>query len=193
MKTIRFIDCGANIGQSIDWALDTFKNYDLHIDSFEPLPLNFNVLTEKYSDVSNVTLHQAAVSSVDGTATFYCQNWGARTGSSLVKGKSSTTPNDTCEVTTINILRWLDENINENETIILKIDVEGAEFELLPVLLDNNLQNTVKHWLVEFHHGKVPTSNKEIEQRLQESVEHLFDWGKMDQVEEFKSQLRSLV
>ena len=193
MKKIRFVDCGANIGQSIDWALDTFKNYDLQIDSFEPLPLNFNILQENYSNISIVTLHQAAISSEDGTATFYCQKWGARTGSSLVRGKSSTSTSDTCEVATVNLLRWLNENIQDDETIILKIDVEGAEFELLPVLLDNNLQERVKHWLVEFHHGKVPTSNKQIETRLEESVQHLFDWGKMDQVGEFKQQLRDLL
>ena len=194
MKKIRFIDCGANVGQSIDWALDTFKDYDLHIDSFEPLPLNFNVLTEKYNNSPLVTLHQAAISHSDGTAEFYCQNWGARTGSSLVKGKASTTKNDICEVETINLLRWLNENVNENETVILKIDIEGAEFELLPVLLDNNLHSNVKYWLVEFHYGKnIPGENKEILERLTESVEHLFDWGKMDEVNEFKQQLRDLL
>ena len=87
-RKIRFIDCGANIGQSIEWALEIFKNDEIKIDAFEPLPLNINVLKEKFNNHKNVTLHEEGVGIANGVATFYCQNWGTRTGSSLIKEKT---------------------------------------------------------------------------------------------------------
>ena len=49
-KKIHFIDCGANIGQTIDWVLETYGDNLLKIDSFEPQEENFNVLKSKYKN-----------------------------------------------------------------------------------------------------------------------------------------------
>lgn len=87
MKKLRFIDCGGNIGQSIEWAFKIFKDYEVIVNSFEPLPLNFNIIKEKFSQDNRVNIQQSAVSTNYGTSTFYCQNASARTGSTLVKGK----------------------------------------------------------------------------------------------------------
>ena len=93
-KRIRFIDCGANAGQSIQWALDTIKDngYKLKIDSFEANPDLIEEIQFKFSDLDKKTLsvHQAAVDIEEGTKTFFLQDWGAKTGSSLHENKEST-------------------------------------------------------------------------------------------------------
>jgi hypothetical protein len=89
-KTIRFIDCGANIGQSAEWAIENLSNigYDLKIDCFEP---NIELVeTIKNKNLPNVTVHSNAVDTKASTKKFYLQDWGAKTGSSLFKFKEST-------------------------------------------------------------------------------------------------------
>ena len=160
MKTIRFIDCGANIGQSIEWAQKTFHGYNLKIDSFEPLPLNIEVLNEKYLSQENITIHPKAISTTNSTQRFYCQNWGARTGSSLVEGKRSAT-DGYIDVETIDLAEWLNLNINKDEIAILKIDIEGSEYEIMPEIIKN--KDKIKMVLCETHGNpngkKIPNIN----------------------------------
>jgi FkbM family methyltransferase len=179
----RFIDCGANIGQSIDWARKVFENDDLKIDSFEPLPRNIEVLRENYPESETLSIHAAAASQFDGEATFYCQNWGARTGSSLVEGKTSTNSEDACRVKTIDLAKWIKENILEDEIAVLKIDIEGAEYDVLPHLFDNKTQDLVDYWLVEFHGHKTPNCNKEVEAIAKNTVKVLADWAVLSKTE----------
>ena len=91
-KTIRFLDCGANVGQSIDWALNALADYQLKIDSFEANPSLMPIIKDKFFDNrNNIKLHQVAVDvKEEESRKFYLQSFGARTGSSLLKGKQST-------------------------------------------------------------------------------------------------------
>jgi hypothetical protein len=94
-KTVRFIDCGANIGQSIDWSIKTLAlasdSFDIKIDSFEPYPELFSSIEEKYSNFRSILkLHKTAVDIVDDKKRFYLQEHGARTSSSIYKSKEST-------------------------------------------------------------------------------------------------------
>ncbi len=176
MKNIRFIDCGANIGQSINWAKKIFSNNNLKIDSFEPLPQNIKILKEKYSNEKNITIHEKAVSITDGHLEFYCQNWGARTGSSLVRGKKSTS--ESIAVETINLSKWIIENINEDEIPVLKIDIEGSEYEVLPHLFENKIHKVIDYWLIECHPSrKVPNYNQSVINNAKKNIKIIADWA----------------
>ena len=186
MKKLRFIDCGANIGQSIEWAFKIFKDYEVIVNSFEPLPLNFNIIKEKFSQDNRVNIQQSAVSTNYGISTFYCQNEGARTGSTLVKGKLHIDENESIQVETIDLADWIKKNISKDELTILKIDVEGEEYELLPHLLKNNIQNLIDYWLIEYNSRKIPISPniaQQVELNVKNSVKHVFDWGRPELVE----------
>tara|TARA_R110000824_G_scaffold40667_8_gene121665 strand:+ start:450 stop:1289 length:840 start_codon:yes stop_codon:yes gene_type:complete len=221
-KTIRFLDCGANIGQSIDWAIEVLSGYDFKIDSFEPNPSLMPIIKDRFfNNKEKINLHQVAIDVIEREKTFYLQDWGARTGSSLVKGKESTIHrvgvigqlcyveqdgttvkqlkvswnkeefekagtlvdideppvfvqympsealieilNDpkytienehelfnTVEVQTINFPLWLEENINEDELIILKLDIEGTEFEVVDKIIKSGLNEKIDVLLVEW-------------------------------------------
>lgn len=180
MKKIRFVDCGANIGQSAQWALENFSNYELVVDSFEPLPENFNKLKNRFENEKSVRVHNLAVNTFDGDVTFYHQTSGALTGGSVVRGKSGLSDNIHITAKGIDIAKWILANKNDQETIILKIDIEGLEYEVLPHLLVNNVQTFVDWWLVEFHGAKVPIRKSGYEGEFKGKVKNLIDWGKSE-------------
>ncbi len=64
------IDCGANIG--LVTALMASHGADVHC--FEPDPVAFDVLRQKFSTARNVHLHSEAVSSSSGTMQLYFRN-----------------------------------------------------------------------------------------------------------------------
>jgi len=68
-----------------------FQNCNLKIDSFEPFPELSSIIEEKFSNFGSIlSLHKAAVDTVDDKKKFYLQDYGARTGSSIYKSKEST-------------------------------------------------------------------------------------------------------
>lgn len=177
VKKVHFIDAGANVGQSIHWALE---EYDIEkIDSFEPLPQNINVIrAEKSIPWEIVTLHECAVWTKDETRVFHSQYWGARTGSSLIAGKMTTGGElRPIDVQCIDFANWIKMNVSFENYNILKIDIEGAEYDVIPHLIENGIKDIIDEWLVEFHGNKVPTRDPMVEKYVKENLKWT-DWGK---------------
>ena len=239
-NTIRFIDCGANQGQSIEWAKKAFKGYNLKIDSFEPNPELFKGLKKKYTKQKNINIHELAISDKNSEESFYLQNWGAKTGSSLIIDKESTyqelfiygkiyyerdgewfqiqnfdletnkeilwsyrvSPDhekqlneqlnlyNKITVKTIDLSEWLILNCNfVNETVVLKLDIEGAEYKVIPRLFEKNLHQLIDAWLVEitplakFPEEYAAKLDDSLEHKTRSIVKHYFDWSKPKECE----------
>ena len=45
----------------------------------------------------------------------------------------------------------LDEYMENNTNIFMKIDIEGHEFKLLPIIIKNNKMNNIKQLVIEIH------------------------------------------
>ena len=135
MKKLRFIDCGANVGQSIDWFVNNFEDigYDIHIDSFEANTELVSILKQKISYIDeSIIIHESCVDTDASEKYFYLQDWGAKTGSSLIKGKTSTNSENYIKVTTVDICDWINENCNfSEELVILKLDIEGTDYKVV--------------------------------------------------------------
>ena len=87
MKKVHFIDCGANVGNAIDWAKNKYKEKLIRIDAFEPEYLNYTHLLEKYFADNTLSIHKEAVWIENTVKEFFVQYWGTRTGSSLIFDK----------------------------------------------------------------------------------------------------------
>jgi len=157
---VHFIDCGGNIGQSVEYALQ-LEGID-KVDTFEPFEMNYSHITEKYGENEKVFLHTKAVSTENKSARFYVQDWGARTGSSLELGKSSTTPNKFIDVECVDICQWIRENLKEENYNIFKIDIEGTEYEVIDKILSEELDVLIDKWLIEWTpKAKLPNLDKQ--------------------------------
>jgi len=165
------LDCGANQG-SIS-AL--FARTGAQIFAFEPDPLAFSVLEKKFLQYPMVECVQKAVWINEGTINLYLhmsqegKNVDFTVSSSIIKEKVNVCESNAVEVATINLLEFIRQS--DTRISVLKMDIEGAEVELLNKIFDENLHQKIDLMLVETHENKIPAHVKpiqELKQRLQE-------------------------
>lgn len=133
-------DCGSNIGISCLYFLTKYQNSK--IIAFEPDPLVFSTLKEnitKNGFNSRVELNEKAVWTSEGELNFFSD--GADSGfvfSNKIAGNKS--------VKSISLKSFL-----EKETIVdmLKIDIEGAESEVIPDIKSELYK--VQNLFIEYH------------------------------------------
>ena len=158
MKKI-FIDCGANNGCSIDLFLKKYpKSNEFEIHSFEPNP-KFSKSFDKYG--GNVTLHKNVVFTQNVTIDFYL---GRDLSSSIRKDKITgiNYKNVPIKVDAIDLSEFIKNNFNIQDYIVLKMDIEGAEYDVLPHLINEGIfDGWVDEIFGEWHLGKLTTITKE--------------------------------
>lgn len=145
-----FIDCGGNHGQSIAEARRIFGNGGVF--SFEPVPYLFRKMKKRFKHDPNVHLIEAAVSNIDGTSKLYLSNRHAD-GSSLLMTDADRLHDLSEEryinVRTVRLSKFLsDRNMRG---VILKLDIEGAEYDVLDDLIETQEIRRVSAILIEWH------------------------------------------
>jgi FkbM family methyltransferase len=158
-ETPFIIDCGANIGLSLLY----FKNYypSSRIIAFEPDPDLFQILEKNIANnnLESVTVIEAACWTDDGTIAF--QKEGAHSGSATNFWDKS----KQISVRAEKLAKYLEGQ----EIDLLKMDIEGAEFQVL-MSLGPYLSN-VKNIVFEYH-----SANNE-DQKLSELLNLLKESG----------------
>ena len=131
------IDCGANIGLSVIYMKQHYPNAE--IIAFEPDDANFDLLSKNVSSFGyqNVILYKEAVWKENTTLQF------ASEGSMSSKIETSDSEN-TKAVKATRLKDFLIKEIN-----FLKIDIEGAEYDVLTDIKDN--LHFVKNMFLEYH------------------------------------------
>jgi len=114
------LDIGANRG---DWTAEALRlsERSLSVHAFEPSCFSRAILTQRFADQSNVTIHSTALSNESGKATFYSNGDAAGINSlSSVSG--------TCTETVV--VGTLDEFLQREDiapVAMIKIDTEGFD------------------------------------------------------------------
>jgi FkbM family methyltransferase len=146
------IDCGTNIGLSLIYFKKLFPLSK--VLGFEADPNLFNVCQKNLASfkLSDIQLINAAVWNKEGVVKFKSDN--------SLGGKISDNTNgqNLIEIKTVKLSDYLDKKID-----FLKIDIEGAEYEVLKECQDH-LKN-VERLFVEYH------SDLHSDQRLDELLE----------------------
>ena len=164
MKKI-FLDCGANKGQSINFALQTIlKDYEYEIHSFETLPLFVTKLNKYFISNPNINIYHAAVWDKDGIERFFISPKSTESGT-LIKEKTSGGISEDSFITipTIDLSKWIVGNLNKNDYIILKFDIEGAEYKVLKHLIQTGAIEYINEFRGEFHYDKLTPTDKLVD------------------------------
>lgn len=151
-----FLDCGANRGQSILGAKNQFGS-DIEVYSFEAVPVLYNKLVDKWKNDTKVHLYNNAVWDKEDTVKIYISTeWSDASTLYLEKSDRKINKNIYSEVKSIDLSEFIKNNFNPNDYIILKLDIEGAEYDVLYHLAKTNILSYVNKLWGEWHLDKFP-------------------------------------
>lgn len=143
-----FIDCGAWTGCSINYIKEHYPDFKIY--SFEPLPENLMKL-EKYDDI---VLFNKAVWDSNGFTKFFK---GLSESGSLYGNKKTgnVDKNDYITVETIDLSQWIKDNFHKDDYIVLKLNVEGAEYKILDKMYRDGTLDMISEYYVQWHWNKI--------------------------------------
>jgi len=148
-----FIDLGGHLGQSIErfyWTVPYASSWD--IVSFEPLTyIQLLNNTEKYGNVS-VVPKAAWIENTE--LQFYVDEQTKGIGSTVLKGKLSGKIDyqHPVKIKAIDFAEWF--QTKNYDYIVVKMNIEGAEYILLPYFIKEDLLSRIDELYVETHWNK---------------------------------------
>jgi FkbM family methyltransferase len=165
MKKV-FLDCGANKGESVRLFRERFADAtEYEIFCFEP-----HEESKEDLDGLGVTVIAKAVWVRDGTVNFYPARR-STAGSTLLKDKTTWSVSKTpVEVLSLDFSAWMAQEFSAADHIVLKMNIEGAEYEVLEKMLADGTLAMVNRLYVSFHYQKIPSITKKRHQKLVEDI-----------------------
>ena len=144
-KNPYIIDCGSNIGMSILYFKMLYPNS--RIVAFEPLEETYFCLNEnvKNNHLNSIVTHNVALSNRKGTIDLYYDK--ENTGCLRTSTKQERMPKQRRSVAVTLLSKHIDEDVD-----FLKIDIEGAELEVLEEVNSAGKLGYIKQMVIEYHH-----------------------------------------
>lgn len=170
------MDCGAHIGESVELFSSSplydknFKIYSFEASSrlSEHYWRTISKLRKNNPDL-DVDFINKAVWICDGTVKMYL-NFGnirasSATGSTIKVEKAELHKkwidlDHPVETECVDLSGWLRKNVSPNDMVILKMDIEGAEYDVLQKILDDGTISMVNKMFVEWHWNRIGMSRK---------------------------------
>ena len=164
-----FLDCGAHKGESIDLFRKVYPNADEYeIYSFEAHP----EFADEIKKRKNINFYNVAVWIKDSTITFYLGN---NLGSTVEAEKRSDRRKDnkTVEVKSIDFSKFIKKNFKKSDHIILKMDIECAEYQVIPKMIKDKTLDYINVLYIEFHGDKCTGRDLKKRAKLSEMTKKL--------------------
>lgn len=141
------IDGGACVGRVLQSFVTTHQIY-----AFEPNHINFKKLFEDFHQHKHVHLMRAALGKQHGKrALLYCPTSKVESqGNSLIPTKTDVAGAESYSVGIVSLSTFM-KNKGIVQVDVLKLDIEGGEYDVLEDLLDNQVINQIGTIYVEFH------------------------------------------
>lgn len=148
-------DFGANEGQEIEY----FKDHVKSIHSFEPHPMFFEQLDEKYREQDNVYVYDMAVSDSNDTDTLYFKRGkqAKNGGATLVRDKGNISVDLNVEVNKVDVVELF--NLVKSKVDIIKMDIEGGEYQVIERLIESGMHMAVGVIVFEDHERKINSTH----------------------------------
>ncbi len=131
-------DLGGYEGQ---WASDIFSMYICQIHIFEPVEKFADKIAQRFSQNEKIFVHRFGLSDLSGKLQI------------SIDGDSSSTFKGKADVEEIELVRAIDfiKEHNISSIDLMKINIEGGEYELLEHLLEDGFIKNVTNIQVQFH------------------------------------------
>ena len=151
------LDVGGYKGQ---WASDLFSRYQCHIIVFEPVKQFAEKIKERFARNEKIEVYPYGLGSSNRKEFMgICED-----GSSIFHNYKITQ-----EIELVDIVQWLDKQ-NIESIQLMKINIEGGEYELLERLIDSGLIKIIDNILVQFHRLSKELSSRTRMERIQKHL-----------------------
>jgi FkbM family methyltransferase len=170
-----FIDCGANTCAVLRLAIRRYPDFEFF--AFEPQPElsaeGPRVIAEHPN--TKITFFNKAVWTRNGMVTFYlATRWeeNYQAGSTLVEGKIAPVLDleNPVQVEAIDFSEWLGRNFSPEDFVMIKMDIEGAEYDVIEKIVADRHQDRIDEMLVEFHQTMFDTISPERHEALVKAI-----------------------
>jgi FkbM family methyltransferase len=168
MKKV-FLDCGANLGQSTEaWIKAIPDASEYEIQCYEASKKLFPILTKNLQKYKNVTLHNKVVwSHSDGVE--FCDQGNESSSTEKDKMTGGIHPGGFKRHESINLSEII-KKYSKDDRIVLKIDIEGGEYEVIEHLEATGALSYINEVLIELHAVKLKNSTIEKDYNLLASL-----------------------
>ena len=133
------------VGDDISFDLELIERFGTAVHGFDPSPLAIEWLATQNIPV-NYIFHPWGLGTIDGQADFFAPSSGGMYSLHKEHMKEKLTQTEV----TIHRLSTIATNLGTEAIDLLKMDVEGAEYDVLPELLQCPVP--IRQLLIEFHH-----------------------------------------
>ena len=73
------------------------------------------------------------------------------------------------EVECVDLDKWIKGNFNKTDFIVLKLDIEGAEYKVLPHMIKNGSIDYINHIFIEWHWNKIGLSKRNHDELIKKT------------------------
>ena len=158
------LDLGGNVG---DFAYSINKKYNCNVVLFEPYPRYYQACVERFKCNEKIRVFNFGVGDKDGEFRLYDYVEGSSFLSPAIQSKQY----ELCQIR--NILQILSD-LKLDQVDLMKVDIEGREYDLLQYLIKENKLPITKKYQIEFH-GFIENARGKrdyIVSALQKNFEH---------------------
>ncbi len=154
-----FLDCGGHKATSIKLFLATYSESDQYeIYSFEPNPRLRHYFDEY---LETVTFIPKAVWVYDGDVPLYLSGKPCQAGSSVYSKKKTGKLDKTPTILPcIDLSKFIRDNFDPSDEIVLKLDIEGAEYGVIQRMHVDDTLSYIDTLYVDFHTNVIPNIKK---------------------------------
>ncbi|MFJ7928502.1 FkbM family methyltransferase [Peribacillus sp. NPDC096448] len=150
------IDCGAHVGN----VTEKMAEKGALVYAFEPNPIAFEKLKNRFLNYSNVICFNQAVWHKNDKIFLYFEKGASQypiencVGSSIISYNPYIDQKDSIEIEAVDFTEFL--NKIGKKIKLVKLDIEGAEFDVLKKMIDLNLHENIETIVVETHEWLIP-------------------------------------
>jgi FkbM family methyltransferase len=163
------VDIGAYTGEMVASVREL---YGCQVHAFEPSPASFAVLRDTFADDDHVALHPYGLGVSDEVLDLELDGPGSSLHGTLGSGGGSTV-----EVHVRDVLAVFRE-LGLERIDLLKVNIEGAEYDLLDRLIEGGMLERVRYVVVQFHewHPGAHRRRRRIRRALRRSHDLVWDY-----------------
>jgi FkbM family methyltransferase len=167
------LDCGSHLGESVKKFRNILNDitYEYHMFEANTYLYNQIELNPEFDDCKKFNF---AISNKNDVIKLWgCVKNKNSVGSTTQKSKAnwdSIEETDYIEVKSINLSEYIKNNFNKEDYIILKLDIEGSEYDVLRDLIDTEVIHYVNELFCEFHSCWMSSEFLEKEQQIKNDL-----------------------